>query len=606
MSKLQKVFCIIFLAIFITGNVTSLPGMAVSRTAEAAVKEPVLTENNKTLYVGYKDYSIKVSNLLKSGSVTYIAKNDKIAAVSASGTVTPKAAGSTSILVTAKQSNKTYKLTFQVTVKKPYVALSESTDYLNASDTYKFKAAAYGTDKQISWSVSDTSVASINTSGKLTAKKSGQVTVTAKAGSYKAELKVQIGSGRLSTTSNSLTISGKKTVYIAIKDVLLGESLTCSNENPDILNAVISKSVGDTAKLVIEVKSVGQDQITIKSSKTNDRLVLKVNAVDQKDEVALSAADIYEEFNPSVVEITAKDDYFEGQGSGFFIDTNTVVTNYHVIKGAKTIQVLTKDNVVHDVDTIIGYDEKLDIAVLEVKADCEPFTISQTEGRTGEDVYALGSPLGMTGTITKGIITTASRTIDGVNCIQMDAALSPGNSGGPLVNAYGEVIGINTMYYPDGQNVNFAINISELDKVDTSKPISVSDYFAKYQKAFLDNSTKENTSQTNSEYGSQPIESEVGVVGSLAMNSDMDYYSFTVVQSGWVHGIIKTNSASDLDKLYVQILSGNYDIGNYFVFDVGSYYEIDCYLTPGNYTLKISPAQSAVTSEIPYFFFMQY
>lgn len=606
MRKLHKAFCIIFLAIFLTGNVTSLPGIYGSSEAEAAVKAPILEANNKTLYVGYQTYKIKISNLSTSASITYSTTDKNIATVSTAGTVSPKAKGTASIHITVKQNHNTYKLTLHITVKTSYVAFTSSTDYLNTADTYKFKASAYGMDKQVSWSVSNPTVASISSTGVLKALKTGQVTITAKAGDKTSKCTVIIGAGRLKATTKDLTISEKKTLWISIKDIKIGESLTCVNNNSKVLKATMSTPVDGFAKLVINVKGIGQDKITIKSNKTNDRLILNINVVKKEKKELLSAVEIYDKCNPSTVEIYAEDDYAEALGSGFFVDTNTVVTNYHVIEGAKKIQVTTKDNEIHDVDTIIGYSEVLDLAILYVEADCEPLILSQTESRAGEDVYTLGSPLGLTGTITKGMITTASRVVYGEDFIQIDAALSPGNSGGPLVNMYGEVIGVNTMYFPGGQNLNFAININELQKVDTDDPISVSEYYTNYQKTFMENIINEDTSLTDNLQSGQPIQSSVGVSGSFATGSNNDSYQILVTEPGWVDGIIKTDNMRDLDTIDIKVLnSSSVSMGKCFINDEDTYLEVSIYLTPGYYEIVLSSDKNDLTNT-PYFFFFNY
>jgi hypothetical protein len=497
-------------------------------TAEAAVKTPVLKDSNKVLYIGNAGYKIAISNTMSKSLITYVSKNSTVAAVSKAGTITPRAAGTTSILVTVKQDNHTYKLTLSITVKKPYIAFTKSIKSLTVNGTYQFKAAAYGIDSKITWSVSDQSIASVNTYGKLTALKPGQVKVYAKAG---------------------------------------GKSAYCS----------------------IVIKSA----VTGSSDNTSTKTVL-------------SAADLYEKCNPSIVEIAVQGKYFSALGSGFFIDKNTIVTNYHVIKGANSIQVTTNDKVVHDVDTIIGYNEKLDLAILKVEADFKPLVISKAAGRAGEDVYALGSPLGLTGTISRGIITTASREYDGVDYIQTDAPISPGNSGGPLLNVYGEVIGVNTMYYPDGQNLNFSINISQLKEVDTGKPVSVSDYYDAYEEDFKDNAIIEDTSLTNLPAKGQQIMPSTGVKGTFKSNSNSDQYRFTVMEPGWIQGIVQTDNENDLDNIELQLLNSGISPDSFFINKEGSYMEVSFYLNPGNYTLMLSMEDKAVTHEVPYFFFFEY
>lgn len=603
MKKIKKVFCVIILAILITGNVISLPGVTISKVAEAAIKDPVLKESNKTLYTGYEDYKINILNLQKDAVIAYTTKDKNVATVTKTGTVSPKKEGTTSIVITIKQKSKTYQTKLKVTVKKPYIDVSDSTDYLNVAESYHFKAITYGLNGKISWSISDASVASIDNKGVLTASKSGLVTVYAKAGNKTIKTVVTIGEGRLSTTSKNISLSDNRVIWISIMDSLEGETVSCSNSNSKILNVSIGKPVDDKIKMVIHVKKIGQDRITIKSDKTNDRLVINVNVVGKtSDRKELSASEVYDKCYPSTVEITAQDNYFSSLGTGFFINKNMVVTNYHVIKGCNQIQVTTQDDVVHNVDTIISYDENLDLAILKVDADFQPLEISQNDNIIGENAYTIGSPYGLTGTISKGIITTATRIIDQENYVQTDAAISPGNSGGPLINAYGEVIGINTMYLRDSQNLNFAIDIKELQKLNTSHAISVENYYEAFERDSVANGIQEDEAKTKE---GQTITSSTIVKGSITNSTDI--YTFTVTEPEWIDGIFMSDESYDVDNLNITLKGSTYGPINFYTVDGdASYKHISCYLIPGDYAIYLAPKSSNTSNEYPYMFFINF
>lgn len=192
----------------------------------------------------------------------------------------------------------------------------------------------------------------------------------------------------------------------------------------------------------------------------------------------LTAEEVYEKCSKATVEIIAEiagDKY--NLGSGFFLDNGKVVTNFHVIGGADRIQVITNDGTAHEVEQVLGYDQNIDLAILGINTQNEAL-IENEEGITvGEAVYILGSPLGLTGTFADGMVSSASRKIENVDYIQVTAPMSPGNSGGPLLNIYGEVMGINTWQYADGQNLNFSINIDEVDNIKTDSPLSVAEFY---------------------------------------------------------------------------------------------------------------------------------
>ena len=169
----------------------------------------------------------------------------------------------------------------------------------------------------------------------------------------------------------------------------------------------------------------------------------------------------------------------ESAGSGFFIDNQgTMVTNYHVIEGSAELSVQVHDGGTYDVLQVVDFDPVHDLAVLRVDYASNNFlTLCPTPAQTGETVYAVGSALGtLTGTFTTGTVSSTSRTIGLIDCLQMDAAISHGNSGGPLVNEYGEVLGVNSFSYVDGENLNLAIKVDYINQLAMDKNMTVNEY----------------------------------------------------------------------------------------------------------------------------------
>ena len=159
---------------------------------------------------------------------------------------------------------------------------------------------------------------------------------------------------------------------------------------------------------------------------------------------------IYNQVKDSVVLIQTN----LGLGSGFVYDAKGhIITNYHVIEGAETIQVSFLDGNISSA-SVVGMDIYSDIAV--IKVDPEVTTLypvvlgSSSELAVGVPVAAMGSPFGLSDTLTVGIVSSLERTLTAaenyviIDVIQIDAAVNPGNSGGPLVNIYGQVVGVNT------------------------------------------------------------------------------------------------------------------------------------------------------------------
>ena len=170
-------------------------------------------------------------------------------------------------------------------------------------------------------------------------------------------------------------------------------------------------------------------------------------------EGGLSLQEIYQQNIPSVVSISCVGYGSASTGTGVILTSDGyIVTNAHVVEGAGTIEVLLTDNRVFPAN-LIGSDEISDLAVLQVQAqDLIPAQFGDsTQLRIGDTVAAIGDPLGVEyrGTYTDGIVSAINRDVDmdgrTMTLIQTNAALNSGNSGGPLINCYGQVIGINTM-----------------------------------------------------------------------------------------------------------------------------------------------------------------
>jgi S1-C subfamily serine protease len=190
---------------------------------------------------------------------------------------------------------------------------------------------------------------------------------------------------------------------------------------------------------------------------------------------------VYRRVLPSVVNITSRAVIFnffygtvpqEGQGSGFILDkAGHVLTNFHVVEGANRGIEVKLSNKRSYKATVVGSDKTHDLALLQIDApNLEPVTLADSsELAVGQKVYAIGNPFGLSGTMTRGIISSirSIRNGDGApieDAIQTDAAINPGNSGGPLLNSRGEVIGINTMIASNGaeqsSGIGFAIPIN--------------------------------------------------------------------------------------------------------------------------------------------------
>lgn len=226
---------------------------------------------------------------------------------------------------------------------------------------------------------------------------------------------------------------------------------------------------------------------TSKNSETHqdltDPTLVQNHEKEEEFQVPLNygVSDIVDEVRPAVVSIATEvllDDMFFGNfgnqstiqsGTGFFINSEGyVVTNHHVIQGARNIQITTDEGHLYKAN-IVGMDSLTDLAVLKLDSDEIFPSISFADPdkiRVGEWVIAIGNALGLPGgpTVTVGVVAALDRTLPAGNLhltdlVQTDAAINEGNSGGPLINLKGEVVGINSIVVSSAQGIGFAVGM---------------------------------------------------------------------------------------------------------------------------------------------------
>jgi len=196
---------------------------------------------------------------------------------------------------------------------------------------------------------------------------------------------------------------------------------------------------------------------------------------------------VYRETSPAVANVLTKATEYdfwmdpvpvEGAGSGFVIDgKGYILTNFHVVQGAQTIEVVLGDQSRYTAK-FIGADQRNDVALLKVEPKSKPLmALSLGDSaalQVGQKVLAIGNPFGFQSTLTTGVVSALGRTVQTSQttfidqAIQTDAAINRGNSGGPLINSHGEVIGINSaIYTPSGTTagIGFAIPINTAKRI---------------------------------------------------------------------------------------------------------------------------------------------
>jgi S1-C subfamily serine protease len=193
---------------------------------------------------------------------------------------------------------------------------------------------------------------------------------------------------------------------------------------------------------------------------------------------AQTARQIAQNTFPSVVLLVMEDANSQpvSLGSGFFVREDVIATNLHVIEGAaKGYAKLIGQKTKYDIAGTVGIDIKRELVLLSVKETKAPSLQlgDSSQVAVGDEVYAVGNPQGLEGTFSQGII-SGIRQVDSEAILQITAPVSPGSSGGPVLNTNGKVIGVAVATFKGGQNLNFAIPVSYLTTLlENIKPVTV-------------------------------------------------------------------------------------------------------------------------------------
>jgi S1-C subfamily serine protease len=234
--------------------------------------------------------------------------------------------------------------------------------------------------------------------------------------------------------------------------------------NQQIVEDRVNTELADTQNKISELSNG-----LLTTNKELSKLGFKIGSMDQEfDELKASTSADFSGIIETAIKsvVTIRTDV--GQGTGFVIDDEGyVVTNAHVLVGGSSITAITyeQENLPA---TFIGYDANFDIALLKLNKEFESLEIGDSdEIQIGEKVIAIGNPLGLQFSVSEGIVSAINRPgANGINAyIQTDAALNSGNSGGPLINTEGEVIGINNFKISGGESLGFALESNYIKNV---------------------------------------------------------------------------------------------------------------------------------------------
>ncbi|MFH1432899.1 MAG: trypsin-like peptidase domain-containing protein [archaeon] len=246
-------------------------------------------------------------------------------------------------------------------------------------------------------------------------------------------------------------------------DALSSDVDSLDKELADTINGYDS----ELRKLSDKDKQFGSDIQQLEY--TSDLYKLQIGELGQQITDIAVTSDSFSIVIPDVIDSVVSIVTDTGQGSGAIISSEgLVVTNYHVIRGATRASLMTYDGSSYRVG-LVGYDLRNDIAVLNISTGetFQHFDFADSDTlRTGQKVVALGNPVGLSFTATEGIISSPSRLAnDGLYYIQTDVTLNPGNSGGPLINSRGEIVGIVDFKVAGYEGLGFAIPANRVEDV---------------------------------------------------------------------------------------------------------------------------------------------
>lgn len=217
-----------------------------------------------------------------------------------------------------------------------------------------------------------------------------------------------------------------------------------------VVAALIGGATGGTVAAITSDEPASSDTASVADSGPDTAQSTSQDASTPAAGEGLSVSQIAEQVGPSVAAVEVGSRTGQGQGSAVIIDADGhLVTNNHVVEGAGSITVQLADGSRLDA-TLVGTDPVTDLAVLRVDADGLPAaTLSTTTPDIGDPAVAIGSPFGLDGSVSAGVVSALDRSLPAggaslTGLLQTDAAINPGNSGGALVDDRGEVIGINT------------------------------------------------------------------------------------------------------------------------------------------------------------------
>lgn len=439
------------------------------------VKESEINQKSVTVYKNGVTEKLRVYGKNNETTV-WKSENEKIAKVTSLGEVIGVSIGSTRIIATV--GNESYIC--DVTVKNSYISdkkIDIKVDgYVNIS--------VIGSRGKVSYQSVNESIATVDQEGKIVGVNEGITSIIATYNKTKFYVKVTVTKHRLHTNSEEIWINKEIIVLITLKNRQGNEDIMIE-DSKGIIDVKRGEWKKDTVNLTLIPKKDGVTELIIKRKESSESMKIKVHVSVRR---LLSPEEIYKQFVNASVSIISYDAVGEKKiGSGFFIDSGILATNYHVIEYANKLEVIDISGKSYEVKAIYDYNTTTDLALLEVeKTNDAIFYINNENVKTGESIYTLGSPMEYIGTMSDGMISYANRKVDGVHYIQITAPISQSSGGGPLLNCYGEVIGVNTLTVPTAQNINLSVKIEYLKRLTMQSRRGIEKFYEENKDKVMD------------------------------------------------------------------------------------------------------------------------
>jgi serine protease Do len=459
------------------------------------------------------------------------------------------------------------------------------------------------TNKKLTWTTSNKAIATVSAIGKVKGLSVGTVNITAKNNSSGKYVTIQVN------------VHAALPTPILVKSILLNQSEISLKPSEtyaivarilpvNASNKLITWTTSDSKIATVDATgyvtaiSNGDAIITATNQASNTKATIVVHV--SKPE--LTSDQIYEKVNPSVVKIEVFNKRSEllGSGSGIIVRSDGVIlTNFHVISdisGPVKARIILDNGTSYYTDTVLGYDADRDLAVLKIneKVNLPSAEILSTMSsvQAGQTVYALGSPNGVQNAMTTGYVRSTEYYYDSsskLSFISHSSTLYPGNSGGALVNAYGEVIGVNDAVVSQGrQSIYLAIPISDYSKINISSTTTMAEVNRKTYIPLAGEGTVAEMEPNDDLESSTTIPYlKSNIVGTVESRFDYDGYRFNLTEAASLNFTFTMSDSRYND--YVGLILMDED-GNIVTKMSAIGLQASATLAPGSYWLVLAPS----------------